>query len=180
MNPPLLPLVAAGEPGAVAAVIERYGGLLWSLARRTLRDPTEAEDAVQEIVIELWRHAERYDASVASETTFVAMVARRRLIDRLRGQARQPRVEPIPESDLRAEEPPPDRLEAEDEISRVSDALAHLPEAQQASVRLAVFDGLTHQRIAEVLQLPLGTVKSHIRRGLANLRDRLADAPADV
>ncbi|MCB9898582.1 MAG: sigma-70 family RNA polymerase sigma factor [Planctomycetes bacterium] len=173
MTEPLLPRVASGDPAAVREVLDRYGGLLWSLARRFLNDPTDAEDAVQEIVIELWRHAERFDPSLASETTFVAMVARRRLIDRVRGKMRQPPSEPMFEEDLRAGEVPPDRLEVADEVARVTAALATLPEAQQRSVRLAVFDGLTHQRISEMLELPLGTVKSHIRRGLIGLREKL-------
>src|SRR5271167_1404555 len=84
MTAPILPRVAAGERAAVAECLTRYGDLVWSLALRHASDRSEAEDAVQEIFIDLWRHAGRFDGRVASEVAFVAMVARRQLIDRWR------------------------------------------------------------------------------------------------
>ena len=110
MSDSILQRVAAGDTEAVAACIDRFGGLVWSLARRFLDRPTEAEDAVQEIFIELWKSASRFDPSIASETTFVAMIARRRLIDRQRklGRRLESEAVSIENLDLAA----PDLLEA--------------------------------------------------------------------
>ena len=80
--------IAAGETEAVRECMDRYGGLVWSLARRFLYSSNEAEDAVQEIFLDLWKHAGRFDPNVAAEATYVAMIARRRLIDRVRKRTR--------------------------------------------------------------------------------------------
>ena len=84
VSPPILPRVAAGEPTALAECMERYGGLVWSIALRLTGSRADAEDAIQEIFIDLWKSAARFDGAVASEKAFVAMIARRRLIDRRR------------------------------------------------------------------------------------------------
>jgi len=84
MTPSLLTKVAAGEQSAVTLCVKEYGPLVWSLALRYHRDRHEAEDAVQEAFIDVWKSAHRFDPAVASEKTFVAMIARRRIIDRLR------------------------------------------------------------------------------------------------
>ncbi|MEO0974335.1 MAG: sigma-70 family RNA polymerase sigma factor, partial [Pseudomonadota bacterium] len=84
MTKSILQALADGEPRAAEAFLDQYGDLLWSLARRFCDDPAEIEDCVQDAVIEIWRSAAKFDAEKASETTFVAMIARRRYIDRLR------------------------------------------------------------------------------------------------
>jgi RNA polymerase sigma factor (sigma-70 family) len=94
---PLLPRIAAGDEGAVRECVSRYGALVWSLARRWSAESGDAEDAVQEIFIDLWRTAARYDLSRTSEAGWVAMIARRRLIDRARKRERLPVMESIPE-----------------------------------------------------------------------------------
>ena len=76
----ILNRIAAGDPDAVQECLDQFGGLVWSLARRLTSSESDAEDAVQEIFVEIWRKAERYDPSIASESTFIAMLARRRLI----------------------------------------------------------------------------------------------------
>ena len=95
---PILERVARQEPGAVDEMMKRFGGLVWSLARRSCPDATEAEDAVQEIFVEIWRTAGRFDSSIAGEATFVAMIARRRLIDRTRRRTRRPQPVALQES----------------------------------------------------------------------------------
>ncbi|MCB1037310.1 MAG: sigma-70 family RNA polymerase sigma factor, partial [Acidobacteria bacterium] len=85
---PLLPAIAAGDGRAVQELLDRYKGLIWWLARQLVPGP-EAEDAVQEVFVELWTHADRYDPSQSSESAFVAMVARRRFIDRRRRSGRR-------------------------------------------------------------------------------------------
>src|SRR5215813_10857739 len=89
----LLARVAGGDPGAVRDCLARYGGLVWSIARRF--EGGDAEDAVQEIFLDLWRSAARFDPQIASEPAFVAMIARRRLIDRRRTRQRRPITEAI-------------------------------------------------------------------------------------
>jgi RNA polymerase sigma-70 factor (ECF subfamily) len=86
----ILEQVAAGDEKAVRACVSRYGNLVWSIALRLLKSRSEAEDAVQEIFVDIWRSARRFDPSVASEATFITMIARRRIYDRLRRADRRP------------------------------------------------------------------------------------------
>jgi RNA polymerase sigma factor (sigma-70 family) len=174
LNESLLQRVAAGDTEAVAACVDRFGGLVWSLARRLLGRPSEAEDAVQEVFIELWKNASRFDASIASETTFVAMIARRRLIDRRRRNARRSDGEAVPIDDLPIEAPDQrGRIEMQDEAATAVEALEQLKPEQRNVLQLAVCHGWPHQLIADRLGLPLGTVKTHVRRGLIKVREEL-------
>lgn len=172
----LLQRVASGDVAAVQQCIDRYGGLVWSLARRLVPRQADAEDAVQEVFIALWKSAGRFDPSVAEETTFVAMLARRRLIDRQRRLAR--RIDgtqsiPIEDIDVAAETSNHHGVDVRDEAARAADAVTQLRPEQQKVLHLAVYDGWSHQRIADHLQMPLGTVKTHVRRGLARVRELL-------
>ncbi len=169
----LLQRVAAGDTNAVAQCVDQFGGLVWSLARRLVR-ASEAEDAVQEVFIELWKKAAAFDPAIASEVTFVAMVARRRLIDRRRRDARKHEGEAVPIDDLpiaAVEAPNPSELR--DEAARAAEVLEQLKPGQRMVLRLAVCHGWPHQLIADRLGLPLGTVKTHVRRGLATIREEL-------
>lgn len=173
----LLASVARRELGAVEACIDRYGGLVLSLARRFLPDQAEAEEAVQDIFAELWSCAARFDASVASETTFVSMVARRRLIDRTRRRRSRLPVETLPESGQLAAETESDPVETSEEAARVRNVLKELKPQQRRALELSVIAGMTHSQIASELDQPLGTVKSNIRRGLMRVRELLQVAP---
>ena len=97
----ILNRIASGDSNAVQECLKAYGGLIWSLARRMLRDSNDAEDVVQEIFVDIWKNAEKFDPSQSSETTFVAMIARRRIIDRIRYSAR--RLSPDSLDDVLAE-----------------------------------------------------------------------------
>jgi len=172
----LLQQIARGDREAVARCLDRYGNLVWSLARRFSANRADAEDAVQEIFIELWANAPRFDPAKASETTFVAMIARRRLIDRLRKRRREPQQEDLPHD---VENPQPSvaaDLETRDEAARARELIGRLKPDQQQVIRLAVYNGMTHRSIADKLGLPLGTVKTHLRRGLMRLREGLEAA----
>ena len=170
---PLLPRVAAGDQQAVEACLDRFGNLVWSLARRFTSNREDAEDAVQEIFIDLWSSAARYDSGKASETTFVAMVARRRLIDRLRKKTRRPEEEELSVVvELEQHELAPDAERMAD-AARAAELILTLKPEQQQVIKLAVYEGHTHQSIADALQLPLGTVKTHLRRGLLKVREAL-------
>lgn len=174
MSEPLLQRVAAGDTKAVAACIDQFSGLVWSLARRLLGDPAEAEDAVQEVFIELWKKAALYDPSIASETTFVAMIARRRLIDRRRRLNRRPEMDGVPIEDLSIASSDDTSLsDARDEVTGALAALELLKPEQRTVLQLAVCQGWPHQLIADRLGVPLGTVKTHVRRGLAKVREEL-------
>jgi len=174
----LLTRIAAGDQSAVPACVARYGPLVWTLAQRRLRNAADAEDAVQEVFIDLWKSAERFDPRVAEEITFVAMIARRRLIDRVRKDARQPTTAPLDAAGAPAAIDPAtavgDRIELGEEARLAAEQLDRLPSDAQRVLRLSIFDGLSHGEIAAQTSLPLGTVKSHIRRGLDTLRQRLA------
>jgi len=167
---PLLKRVARGERGAAELILERYQGLVWSLARRALETEADAEDAVQEIFLEVWKSAARYDGSIASEATFIAMIARRRLIDRRRKIGRRPQTEVIHE-DAPPTEPPNDLSSEDRETARIArDAMKDLSGEQQRVLQLSIFQGLSHEKIASATGMPLGTVKTHARRGLIKLR----------
>jgi RNA polymerase sigma-70 factor (ECF subfamily) len=168
---PVLPRVAAGDPAAVRECLTRYGGLVWGIARRFAANPADAEDAVQDVFVEVWKAAGRYDPSVAAESTYIAMIARRRLIDARRKQGRRPKAEPLADDVATRAEPCP--VELADDAAVAQRALAELRPEQQEAVRLAVLCGLTHDQIAERTGQPLGTVKTHIRRGLLRVRELL-------
>jgi RNA polymerase sigma-70 factor (ECF subfamily) len=173
---PLLARVAAGEQDAVRECLDRFGNLVWSLARRFTDSASNAEDAVQEIFIELWSSAGRYDSTKGSETTFVAMLARRRLIDRVRKHKRQPEMEELTAaSDIHQPAFQPD-ITLQDDAERAARMIASLKPEQQLVIKLAIFEGHTHQSISDTTQIPLGTVKTHLRRGLLKIREAMQRA----
>ena len=174
----LLERIAQGDASAVTECMDAYGNLVWALARRLSATSADAEDAVQEIFIEIWRSAPRYDPAVAPEAVFVATIARRRLIDRIRARKRRPTTEAFDE------EFTPDPGSGADagalavDLSIASRALAELGESQREILLLGIVDGLTHSEIALATGKPLGTVKTQMRRGLMKIRDLLgSDAP---
>jgi len=168
---PLL-AVARGEPGAVRACIDEYGSLVWSLARRWLTETADAEDAVQDIFIDLWQSAGRFDPTRASGHGFVAMVARRRLIDRQRKAGRRPRLQGFPKG-FDASSDAHERFDDVFESERIMEALGTLRAEHRQFVELSFLNGYSHAEIAERTGAPLGTVKSAIRRSLLQLRDVL-------
>lgn len=176
----LLSRLAAGEDVA-SLVLDRFGGLVWSLARRLCETDADAEDAVQDIFLDIWKSAERYDGAVASETTFVAMIARRRLIDRRRRISRRPGQEAMVEDAVADAGGAADRgVATSDEARAAERAMSELSVEQQRVLRLSVFHGLSHDSIAKATGLPLGTVKTHARRGLIKVRKVLAESGFSV
>jgi RNA polymerase sigma-70 factor, ECF subfamily len=167
---PLLARVAAHDAAAARACIERYGGLVWSLVRRACPDPDEAEDAVQEIFVDVWKSAGRYDPAFGSEATFVATIARRRLIDRRRRERRRPH-EPL--SEALADPTAASQPELSAEAALASRAVAELRPEQRRVLLLSACEGLSHGEIARELSMPLGTVKAHVRRGLMHVKRAL-------
>lgn len=179
MQPGILERVSKGQPSAVQDCIDRYGGLVWSLARRFCANVSDAEDAVQEIFLDVWRSAPRYDPSVAAEATFIAMIARRRLIDRNRRTKRStPSLDAGEFGSLIGDGKPPIEAAAEvgEDARRAAIALESLKPEQQRVLRLSIYQGLSHEKIAQATDLPLGTVKTHVRRGLIRIREILSDS----
>jgi RNA polymerase sigma-70 factor (ECF subfamily) len=169
----LLQRIALGEAAAVQECIDAYGPLVWSLARRLCPRNADAEDVVQEIFITLWKSAGQYDPDVASEATWVTTVARRKLIDLRRKLARRGETDEVGE-DMPSSTPGQAELaERADEAARASRALSELRTEQRSVLELAVLHGLTYEQVAAKLAMPLGTVKTHARRGLMRVRERL-------
>ncbi len=170
----LMHRAAAGDEAAVAELYDRFGSLVYKVARQLLPTRSEAEDAVQEVFIRLWQTADRYDPRRAKLVTWVMLIARRHLIDRLRRNA----VRGTP-CGLRSDNSPddgqagPDRKPQEDERnSRLLQRITELPELQRVVIERAYLQGYTLREVSEQLDAPLGTIKSALSRGLARLRER--------
>jgi RNA polymerase sigma-70 factor (ECF subfamily) len=171
---PVLPRLAAGEARAMNACIDRYGSLVWGIVRRTVKVPSDAEDLVQEVFTEIWKKAGFYDPEVASEATFIAMVARRRAIDHLRRSGRQPGFEPLEAAESIPAAAPAAPVQCDAEALKSS--ISNMPEETRKLFRMFFEEGFTHPEIAGKTGLPLGTVKTRLRRGLLTLREQLRRA----
>jgi len=168
--------IAAGEAGAVQECITDFGKAVWSLALRLSPTHADAEDATQEIFLDLWKSAARFDPTKGSELGFIMTIARRRLIDRIRRTKARPITEPeefLPASEALTTDTASPEMSAE--VSMAIRALDALSVEQRRVISMSVFQGLTHREIAEVTGKPLGTVKTLIRRGLIQIRRDLAD-----
>lgn len=177
-DPPVLPRVAAGDQTAVSECIRRYGRLILALARRFLGPTGEAEDLVQDIFIELWKHAGRFNPSYGSELTFVTTVARRRLIDVRRRSNTRPSEVALPDWLPESRESGENEFDTVDDVAKARAALSELREEQRTAILMAVDLGLSHGEIASQMNVPLGTVKTHIRRGLQSVRQKLVGGAA--
>lgn len=173
----LLQRIARGDEGAVAACVDEYAGMVYALAKRYL-EPVggDAEDAVQEIFVEVWRCAGRYDAGLGSEAAYIATIAHRRLIDVQRRVCARPRmVGEVVEGGAGEKAGAggvgvASTIQADD-LRRTAAALAQLEEQERSILLLALHRGLSHSRIAEMVGIPIGTVKSRLRRGLLRVRE---------
>jgi len=168
--------VAAGKPEGVEECLNRFSSPVWNLARRYSPTDQDAEDAVQDIFLDLWRSAARFDPEAGSAMTFVMTLARRRLIDRGRKRGRMPDVHSHPEPEAIVDRDTRDHVEVAEEAKKVSDAMRRLRPEQQKVLELSLVHGRSHQQIAESTGLALGTVKSHARRGLMRVREMLGVA----
>ncbi len=171
MSPSVLQRIASGDSAAVRECIDQYGPLVWSIARRLSRTPSDAEDATQEIFLDIWRSAGRFDASQGSDKVFIAMIARRRLIDRLRKTSAEPPMDPVEVLETVAWADPGTASETSIEAEQAARALAELRPEQRQVLELGLLHGLSQSEIATRLSMPLGTVKSFMRRGLIKVRE---------
>jgi len=166
--------IATGDAEALRGLYARYGRMTYSIAYRVVGDPGTAEECVQDVFTELWRHASRYDARRGRVSTWLGTIARNRAIDATRSQQRRavPSDEPGPDGPA---DDTADLVAIGDRAVQVADALAALPPPLLEVVQLAYFDELTQSEIAERLRVPLGTIKSRMRAALERLRP-VADA----
>ncbi len=172
----LLPAVARGDRLAVQRCISHFGPLIWALARRLSPTPADAEDAVQEIFTDLWRSAARFDVTKGPERVFVTLIARRRLIDRRRSMrarlAAETSLEPVHFDAV----PVPAADEGHTDAATARMAFGTLPVDHQRIIELSLLEGYSHGDIANKTGVPLGTVKTIIRRGVMKVRAALGTA----
>lgn len=173
-------LVADGNPRAFELLFDRHGGAGFSLAYRMVGDRVTAEDISQEAFLSIWRSRHRYQADRGSVRTWVLGIVHHRAIDALRRnlvhERRRSSAEGIEE---RFEAPERERTDVEaarrEDAGNVRSAIATLPDEQSRVIQLAYFGGFSHSQIAEMLEMPIGTVKGRMRLGLAKLKQRLAE-----
>jgi RNA polymerase sigma-70 factor, ECF subfamily len=164
--------VAAGDQAALRLVYSETSAKLFGVCLRILGERSEAEDVLQEVYLTVWRKAASFEESVASPITWLVAIARNRSIDRLRASGASRATLPIeaaadvPDASLSAVE----RLEVDEDQARLRDCLHELEERQSAAIRAAFLDGFTYDELDERARVPLGTMKSWIRRGLLKLR----------
>ena len=177
----LVEQMTAGDEGALAALYDRYAGVLYGLLIRILKDTHAAEEVLQDLFLQLWRTASRYDASRGSMTAWLMVIARNRAISRLRRGNRHA-VADDPDGFLLESAADPVNLEDEaarrQMAGRLRDAMASLPGEQREALELAYFEGMTQTEIAERTGAPLGTVKSRVRAAMQTLRQHFDERTA--
>ena len=174
--------IAAGQPRALGELYDRHAGVLYALASRMLKDASEAEEVVQDVFVQVWRHAVTYDATRASARGWLLMMTRSRAIDRIRARQARPGTGPST-SDAASLSRIADSSPGQDialidleSIARLKAALGELPEPMRVALDLAYYEGLTQSAIADRLGEPLGTIKTRMRTALTKLRAALRPA----
>jgi RNA polymerase sigma-70 factor, ECF subfamily len=172
--------IGRGDQSAFSALYDRLSRPLYSLALRMLGDAGDAQDALQDVFLQIWSRAATYNPEQSTVFSWTVLLTRSRVIDRLRARKRRLRVVDSTTGDEDAEvadastmESAADTADKNDEAARVRSVLNNLPSEQREAIELAFFGHLTHHEIAARLGEPLGTIKARIRRGLLKLRERL-------
>ena len=163
----LLALVQSGDDKAMASLFDRYSKVVYSVALRVLRDPSAAEDVLQEVFMQIWRNPDSFTAARGSLGGWLSIVSRNRSIDSLRRKRPTTDVDDVP---LASSFNLADEAERNSLMERARSVIVKLPTEQRKTLEMAFFDGLTHSEIAEMTGDPLGTVKTRIRSALLTLR----------
>jgi RNA polymerase sigma-70 factor, ECF subfamily len=174
----VMQLVQGGSPRAFELMYDRHGGAAFSLAYRMVGNRVTAEDITQEAFLSIWRSRLRYDQARGSVRTWVLGIVHNRAIDQLRrGTVHERRRETLEGIEERFEARERTDVEAarREEARGVHGALEQLPDEQRRTIELAYFGGFSHSQIAEMLGMPIGTVKGRMRLGLEKMRAQLAD-----
>jgi len=166
----ILARIAAGENGSFELLIEKYGNLVWSIGKKFLYRQSDVEDAVQEVFIAIWKSANKFDPQKAKEITFVSMIARRRFIDHLRKVSKHKNLESIDDKKSRHQLYKESMLNESTDLQLIKQAIESLDIDDQELLNLSIYQGYSHSEIAKLLNLPLGTVKTKIRRNLIKLK----------
>lgn len=173
----LLARTAAGDAAAFQTFYDRTSAKLFGIVLRILGERGEAEDVLQDVYVTIWRKAAAFDASRASPITWIATIARNRAIDRLRARAVRPTAPVEAAGEVADPAPGADTLlAAAGEAALVRGALDSLEPRHAAAIRACYFEGLTYEALAAREQVPVGTLKSWVRRGLVRLRGQLEAA----
>jgi RNA polymerase sigma-70 factor (ECF subfamily) len=171
----LLALVARDDRGAFEAVYARVAGPAYGLVRKVLRDPAQSEEVTQEVLLEVWRTAARFDPSRGSATAWVLTIAHRRAVDRVRSEtaaAERERKTPLgPDLVVGVAE----SVESSVHVEQVRHCMAGLTDLQREAITLAYYAGYTYPQVAKALQVGLAAVKSRVRGGLMRLRGCLGE-----
>lgn len=166
----ILQRIAEDDKTAVEQCLNVYGGLVWALAKKYCYTREDIEDAVQDIFIDIWKYAGRFDAEKSPEVSFITLIARRRLIDRMRKSNHRPQLffsEEVLQNQTSDEHK---KLQLHIELKDALQGLDNLKPQQKAIVQMAIFSGMSHKEISQTTGIPFGTVKSQIRRGLQKIR----------
>jgi RNA polymerase sigma-70 factor (ECF subfamily) len=169
----LIGAVALGDEQAYEAVYDQAAGWVLGAARRVLRDPAQAEEVMQEVLLEVWRTASRFDPQQGSAVAWVMTIAHRRAVDRVRSERSHASRELRAATATIDYDDVTEKVEANLDRERVQRCLASLTELQRECVDLAYYSGYTYREVAELLDVPAGTVKTRMRDGLIRLRDCL-------
>jgi RNA polymerase sigma-70 factor, ECF subfamily len=169
----LLERVARGDTPAFETLYDQMANVVFGVIARVLRDPAQSEEVAQEVMVEVWRTATRFDPGRGSAATWILTMAHRRAIDRVRSaQASHDREERVAHRDhVPAFDEVAEQVETRLEQEQVRHCLGGLTELQRESVTLAYYGGYTYREVGELLEVPLGTVKTRLRDGLIRLRD---------
>jgi RNA polymerase sigma-70 factor (ECF subfamily) len=170
--------VARGDQAAFATLFDRFSGPVFGVVRRVVRDPSQSEEVAQEVLVEVWRTATRFDPTRGSAQTWILTMAHRRAIDRVRSeQASRDRTDRIGQRDQsRAFDEVAEEVEVRAEHQQVRESLSALTDLQREAVELAYYGGYTYREVSELLDTPLGTIKTRMRDGLIRLRDAMGVA----